>query len=1009
MTEATPPIPARSLRPVLVVAGVALLAVALALYAARRTIAREALTAWLKSKGVAATAEVRAIGPAGVTGALTIGDPGHPDLTVERAEIDYGLKGLGLEVRSVRLSRPVLRARLRAGKLSAGELDPLIAEFQKAPPRPGAVQPRIEISDGVLLLDSDYGRVRVNADGVVRDGRLQQLSARIAPTQLRSDRFDVSLGEVGLRARAAGGRIEISLDAPVGAARIGQAQTGQPKSALLQATGARLRVTAAGPYPDFRARREDGPVTAHAELSGGRLAAGGQALRNGLVSAVLTGQARGWIDDLIVTGRAAADLRAAGAEAAGGVAGPVRAAASAEDLRWTRKGGDAVQAKLAASAAFDSYAQGDLKFARVTAAARGPVSASRQGVDFELATSALGHAAWSGLGAPTKADSAEIAAAKRAADGFRFAAPAVTVVSAKGSLDARLLQPVRMVADRGGAVTLSPAGRGWRLTAKGGGLPQVDADVSRFAPTDGGAVASGRIKAALSIGPIEHGVFDAAGALRLAGGELSFTGDRCALVSARRLNFGGNDALDFRNRLCPAGGPLLALGGGDWRILGRAEDTVAEVPFLQAKIAKGAGTLQLASRRGELLAKLVVADAEVIDAAPQTRFRPVGLSGQAQLARNHWAGQLGVRDGAGRALATIRLKHEMLSGRGGADIETGPLRFAPGGLQPAELSPIAAPIGAPAEGEARFTGGFAWTPQAQTSSGVLEVPRLDFLSPAGKVTNLSGKVAFSNLAPLVAAPGQTLQAATIASPLGPITEARIVFGLQPDALRVTGGQAAIGGGLIRIDSLVVPLDPKQPTRGVLELEGLQLHDLVEASPFGDKVDLTARVSGRMPFSLDGDKVRIEGGSLHAIEPGRLSIQRSALTGVDASGAVETAGAPEAVRAAVQPEASTDTFSDFAYQAMENLAFSTLSAEVHSRPDGRLAVLFHIVGRHEPPQRQQIRLTLMDLVQKKFLNRKLPLPSGTGVNLTLDTTLNLDDLLSDYAEFRRLHGSAPVQP
>jgi hypothetical protein len=52
---------------------------------------------------------------------------------------------------------------------------------------------------------------------------------------------------------------------------------------------------------------------------------------------------------------------------------------------------------------------------------------------------------------------------------------------------------------------------------------------------------------------------------------------------------------------------------------------------------------------------------------------------------------------------------------------------------------------------------------------------------------------------------------------------------------------------------------------------------------------------------------------------------------------------------------------------------------------------------------------MDLISKKFLNRKLPLPSGTGVNLTLDTTLNLDDLLADYAEFRKLHGSAKVQP
>ena len=152
-------------------------------------------------------------------------------------------------------------------------------------------------------------------------------------------------------------------------------------------------------------------------------------------------------------------------------------------------------------------------------------------------------------------------------------------------------------------------------------------------------------------------------------------------------------------------------------------------------------------------------------------------------------------------------------------------------------------------------------------------------------------------------------------------------------------------------------------------------------------------------------MRIQGGALRAIQAGRLSIQRSALTGVEASGAVEAPGAP----AVVAPEASTDTFSDFAYQAMENLAFSTMSATVDSRPDGRLAVLFHIIGKHDPPQHQEIRLTLLDLIQKKFLGRKLPLPSGTGVDLTLDTTLNLDDLLADYADFRRLHGSAQVQP
>jgi hypothetical protein len=357
-----------------------------------------------------------------------------------------------------------------------------------------------------------------------------------------------------------------------------------------------------------------------------------------------------------------------------------------------------------------------------------------------------------------------------------------------------------------------------------------------------------------------------------------------------------------------------------------------------------------------------------------------------------------------RPLAEARIRHEDRSGRGGMDIETGTLRFAQGGLQPAELSPLAAAIGSPAEGEARFSGGFTWTPSQQASSGVLEIPRFEFQSPAGKVTGVSGRVAFSSLAPLTAAPGQTLQAAEVAVPAAPLTDLRVTFALQPDALELGAAQAAVGGGLARIAELEVPLTPGRPIRGVLELQGVQVRDLVKASPFGDRVDLDAKVSGRIPFTMEGDKVRVSGGGLQAVQPGRLSIQRAALTSVEASGSMAAPGQPAAA-----PEASTDTFSDFAYQAMEHLAFTTLSATVESRPDGRLHAVFRVIGRHEPPQHQEIRIPLSDLIGKKFLGRQLPLPSGTGVDLTLDTTLNLDDLLSDYAEFRRLHGSAPVHP
>jgi len=230
----------------------------------------------------------------------------------------------------------------------------------------------------------------------------------------------------------------------------------------------------------------------------------------------------------------------------------------------------------------------------------------------------------------------------------------------------------------------------------------------------------------------------------------------------------------------------------------------------------------------------------------------------------------------------------------------------------------------------------------------------------------------------------------------------VAFEVQEKALLISGGEASVGGGKVRVESLAVPLVAGVPMQGALLFEGVQLHDLVEASPFGDKVDLDARVSGRMPFeSLDG-KVRILGGDLHAIQPGRLSINRSALDAVAAGGSADL---PTGTTTAVE---ANDTFTDFAYQAMENLAFTTLDAGVATREDGRLGVLFHIIGKHDPPQHQEIKISLMDLIGRKFLGRKLPLPSNTGVDLTLDTTLNLDDLLADYADYQRLRSSAPVQ-
>jgi hypothetical protein len=444
---------------------------------------------------------------------------------------------------------------------------------------------------------------------------------------------------------------------------------------------------------------------------------------------------------------------------------------------------------------------------------------------------------------------------------------------------------------------------------------------------------------------------------------------------------------------------MLTLADGGWRLAGRAQGVAARAPFLQARVADGAGRVTLAEANGRLQAQASIAGAQVIDAAKDARFNPLRMTGQMRLVHDVWTADLAFAVPAGTKVADARLTHDGRSGAGGVAIDTGPLSFAAGGLQPADLSPLAAPLGSPAQGQARFTGAFEWTKAGAASRGRLQIAGLDFHSPAGQVSGLKGEVAFTSLAPLVAPDGQKLTAERVDA-FAPLTQVTASFGLTADALQLAGGEAAVGGGRVRIESLEVPLAPEKPTRGVLLFDGVQLHDMVEASPFGDHVDLDAKVSGRVPFQRQGEAIRIEGGSLKAIQPGRLSIQRAALASVSAEGGVAAPGAEEAP--------TTNTAVEFAYQAVEHLAFETLDAAIETRRDGRLGVLFHVIGKYDPPKHQELRLSYFDLIRRTYLNKKLPLPSGTGVNLTLDTSLNLNELLGDYADYERLRGSGAVQ-
>lgn len=993
------PRPGRTLLRILAVLGVALLIAATVAWLNRKVLAREALTGWLRSKGVAAEAQVEAFGPDVFTARLRIGDPNAPDFVAERAEVRYRARITGIEVVSVTLRKPQLRAQLRQDGLHVGALDPLVQDFLRRPPRPNARQPLIRIDDGVLMLTTDYGPVRLAADARVEDGKLQSLAATTAPTRLRGEAFDVALGAATVTATTRAGRIDLSATAPVTAA----------KTATAELADGRINLVAQLPYPDFQTQRGSGAVVAALGATAKRVTLAGQALDGAELKAGFTGQAAGWISDLTLTGRTTASVTATAGRFGATSAKAIRVGAVANDLRWTRKGGDRVAATVKLNGGVEGVQAGDLRLSAFTVTAGGAISASATAVEAALDGAMVGEGGWSGLGAVTAADTPDMAAIKRAARSFRIAAPSVSLRLKDDGATVSLPKPIRVatasggtaeLAGRPGAPVFGPAGGAFRLAVKGGGLPTVTADIAKLSLIDGGAVASGRVQASASVGFVQNARLDAAGRVQVANGGLSFTAERCVAIAADRLDFGANDIERLSGRLCPAGGPLFRMTGGDWRLAGRAEAVTATAPFVEGRVVDGAGRIVAQSRRGDVTVQARIDSARQEDTAAETRFNPFLMRGEASLSEFIWRADLAFQRPDRAPLGTALVTQDGRLGLGVVVIETEMLQFAEGGLQPAQLSPMASAVGSPVVGSAQFKGRFDWDPTGSHSTGSISIPRLDFQSPAGPVTGLKGELVFSSLAPLVAAAGQELTIERVQG-LVLLEHLRASFAVADNLLKVEGGEANVGGGKVKVETLEIPLVPGAPTKGVLRLEGVQLRDLVEASPFGDKVDLDAKVSGVIPFEVTGNKVRISGGSMRAIQPGRLSISRAALTGVSAD-APATATTP----AAPNP---SDTFSDFAYQAMENLAFDTLDATVNSQPDGRLGVLFHIIGKHDPPQKQQIRLTLLDLIQQKFLGKPLPLPSGTGVNLTLDTTLNLDDLLADYADYQNLHHSAPVQP
>ena len=174
---------------------VAVLAVVLlGAWLARERIAHKVINDRLENMGLPATYKIQKIGTTReILTDIVIGDPAHPDLTVERAEVQivptFGLPTIG----RVTLVKARLFGRIADGKISFGSLDKVLFA-NKAGPK-GLPDLDLTLIDGRARIDSPAGPIGLKAEGAgnLRGGFAGTLAA-IAPT-LKLGRCPAMLGD----------------------------------------------------------------------------------------------------------------------------------------------------------------------------------------------------------------------------------------------------------------------------------------------------------------------------------------------------------------------------------------------------------------------------------------------------------------------------------------------------------------------------------------------------------------------------------------------------------------------------------------------------------------------------------------------------------------------------------------------------------------------------------------------------------------------------------------------
>lgn len=887
-----------------------LLALLVAAWFQRRTIARGFVDRELARRGVPARYEIEQLSPwrQRLTH-VVIGDPRKPDLVADWIELRTALYPWRADLLLARVGTLRVRGRIVNGTLSLGSLDRLM------PPPSGKpfTLPRlhVDIADARLRLESSAGVVDLGLRG----------------HGLLTDGFVGALRVQGQRLRV----VDCTLDGLAAQMQL-RIQRGAPRlagpAAAAQVACRDVRVSQ--PHIDVRVALDPGFTRWQGNASLGALALAAPFGRVGSLG--------GGID---FTGD---HMRAEGSVA----------------LRSERL--NLPQGKAASAAVSGRYSIGSGLEFHGDAAVKGAAAAPAQ-----LAAIAAYEAA--GQGTPAEPLARQLAQALRAA-ARRFDGKA-TVDFRLGDRDAALrLRQLDLAAPSGAHMRFGQGtGLGYaladgaidlagKLVLGGGGLPDMAFQLAR-SPETGALHGSGRVlpyaagDAHMALSAIEFALRAGAGEVRstatlsgpLHGGRVEglsmpllarwdagtlTVNPGCARLAFSRIIAAGMVLNAGRISLCPlgpamvqwrgkrmaggfratridlagtmggsplrlsSGGAEIDLGTGRFGIrsaavrAGEGAATRLDIGLLRGSIEAGPGgtfeglsgqigAVPLVLSQGKGKWQMAQGDLSLLggfllsDAAPSPRFVPVAApNGRLRL-------HGGVIDAQADLAATKRqvsigkvtIGHDLANGAGWAVLDVPGIRFHTEGLQPNDLTPLTYGVIADVDGLVSGHGRFAWSGDAVTSSGSFTATDMALAAAFGPVQGLTTQVDFTDLLNVRTGTAQVARVAEI-NPGVSVRDGVFRYQLL-DSRRVAveGARWPFAGGELILDPTILDFNDAGERRMTFHVKGVDAALFLKEMAF-DNLDATGVFDGTLPMIFDANGGRIEGGELRARAGGHIA-------------------------------------------------------------------------------------------------------------------------------------------